>query len=351
MVRSRVLLAAALIAAVPALPSGAYPAAGNDSFDSSATVFFTPVPGCQPDLLTQSVVLAGPTTVVRGTPSTDLTGREYFETEIVQLDLTGSGPIGDVVVREDPDRPSTGKVTQQEKGKDFPADSFFDVFVEIKMGGATFTNLEAVHMQAVIHSLPPHAVDYLPPPGTCIPLALKGTPVPVLWMTHAEHTPLSSRDCFLSQGAMRILDTKSWLTYQAASVGPGHAELVHGKARQAGDPIPIELISLSLTGMASDDRGGQTSFGLSEPPRTGSFGTLKGSGPTLDSFFDVFVEVSIGPDTFPIEDLPMQGSYDPSQGGMLSFGGGHADPSGRWVVQEAHFGVGPTGACGNYPPA
>ena len=55
----------------------------------------------------------------------------------------------------------------------------FHVFVEVELNllpGIVFENLMPVHMESEIWSLPPHVFPYLPPPGTCVPLAIEGTP-------------------------------------------------------------------------------------------------------------------------------------------------------------------------------
>jgi hypothetical protein len=63
-----------------------------------------------------------------------------FDTEMLQLDISGGTlPVG-IMLREDPDRASLGQLTIEELGPGlFKIDSFFDVFTELSIdGGFTF---------------------------------------------------------------------------------------------------------------------------------------------------------------------------------------------------------------------
>jgi hypothetical protein len=79
-------------------------------------------------------------------------------------------------------------IKQQTAGTDFPADSFFDVFVEIQTGGLTLFNKDAIRMETVIYSIPPVGGIYTTPTG-CVPLYDKSNPdgPPVLYLSHAKH--------------------------------------------------------------------------------------------------------------------------------------------------------------------
>ena len=59
--------------------------------------------------------------------------RTTIQTEMVAMNLTGnSGVFGPVTIHESPSLVSPGQISQQTPGVDFPADSFFDVFVEVQ---------------------------------------------------------------------------------------------------------------------------------------------------------------------------------------------------------------------------
>jgi hypothetical protein len=75
----------------------------------------------------------------------DGNGRDEVRTELTRLDLTGTSSVGPVVVRLNPGRPSVGLIEEtantQPGRLDLPpfapggtADSFFDVFFEIRVG-------------------------------------------------------------------------------------------------------------------------------------------------------------------------------------------------------------------------
>jgi hypothetical protein len=82
-------------------------------------------------------------------------------TEILDMTLTGTSSFGPVTVSASPDQQSTGEVCQQEVGQDFPATSFFDVYVMVDLPDLDMTlhNEEAMHMEATLSSLPPAEGD------------------------------------------------------------------------------------------------------------------------------------------------------------------------------------------------
>jgi hypothetical protein len=91
------------------------------------------------------------------------------------MSLVGtSAYIGPITVVESPSKKSNGTVRQQNAGHDFPADSFFDVFVEIQtMLGppvSVLHNDDPVVMSAIIYGIPPWNTTYTGPPTVLIPL-------------------------------------------------------------------------------------------------------------------------------------------------------------------------------------
>lgn len=126
----------------------------------------------------------GPTTVSIQHVSDSGTTRS-FDTEMLQLDLSGMSPIGPFMLRESPTRPSTGKTTSGPAvGGGFSVDSFFDVFLELSVdGGASW--IPAQQTTRVELKLP--AVTLAPYPAAvldCSPIAYyrfsDNVPVPVL---------------------------------------------------------------------------------------------------------------------------------------------------------------------------
>ena len=76
----------------------------------------------------------------RITHTTDSGGTAYFQTEMLQLNISGGNlPFG-VMLRESPTRQSLGQHTLTQSGSGFLVSSFFDVFLELSAdGGATWT--------------------------------------------------------------------------------------------------------------------------------------------------------------------------------------------------------------------
>jgi hypothetical protein len=111
------------------------------------------------DLVDQTIVLSGPTTIHRAAPVG--TNPATIQTEILSMILTG----GDVTLRAGAGGTpallaSSGTVTEQ-TGDNTQADSFFDVFFEIDLGaGQKVYNHTALHVAAVTTCAPP-AADFL----------------------------------------------------------------------------------------------------------------------------------------------------------------------------------------------
>ncbi len=144
-----------------------YPPAGEDRFENTrATVEIeVTLPGVAalPFVKqTETVELEGPMLVLRSDPQdADGDGLVDIETEIVELTLTGTSSFGPIEVRQSPDRRSMGLVEQQEPGQDTPADSFFDIFLEVEILdiGLVGFHEEAIRMEAVLVEFPPGFLD------------------------------------------------------------------------------------------------------------------------------------------------------------------------------------------------
>ena len=144
-----------------------YPPAGEDRFENTkATVEIEvtlPGVGALPFVgQTETVELEGPMLVLRGDPQdADGDGLVDIETEIVELTLTGTSSFGPIEVRQSPERRSMGQVEQQEPGQDTPADSFFDIFLEVEILdiGLVGFNEVAIRMEAVLIEFPPGFLD------------------------------------------------------------------------------------------------------------------------------------------------------------------------------------------------
>jgi len=100
---------------------------------------------------------------------TDGDGRDQVPTEMTLLTLTGNSSLGPVQVSLRNDRPSTGEIEETANTTpgtlDVPpfaaglADSFFDIWTEITLGGQTFRTPTPLHMASVIRHKPPAPGD------------------------------------------------------------------------------------------------------------------------------------------------------------------------------------------------
>jgi len=272
-----------------------YPAAGFDSFPSTAEITVD-IPG----LGTDTIVLEGPTTVHRGDPVLPpLGGTQTIDTEILSMNLTGTSPVfGPVGVFENPNEASRGQIIQQ-PGQDFPAESFFDVFVILQTQSGALHNETPIRMQSRIYSIPPRE-------------QYKGFgPIPLLdeqgiqrgTITHAFHRPDPPIDCFESWVTIvvRIFDPYYPGGVQDTLELHGPTMVLRGEFVDPGDgrrEISTEIVSLRLSGVSP--RLGPVK--IVDSPTLASSGKIKSQTPgsdfPADSFFDVFVKVHVAGETF-----------------------------------------------------
>lgn len=172
-----------------------YPPAGNDTFDSGAQVEIDLGP-----LGSERLLLNGPTTVQRGDPYFPPTANhKTIDTEIVAMDLTGQSPtLGQIRLRESPTRASTGRVSQLTPGADFPASSFFDVFVEIDVPNiGTLHNEQPIRMNCStfgLRSIPPLFDIFLMPPQMGPIQLYNSLGMPMGAITRVAHLPVPDRE-------------------------------------------------------------------------------------------------------------------------------------------------------------
>jgi hypothetical protein len=214
-------------------PAAAYPPAGTDEFDSAATITIDFGGG-----LVMTETVTGPTRIERGDPFDPDGGHIRIDTEIVSMELRGQTAFGPITVRESPTKRSTGHVTQQTAGIDFPADSFFDVFVQMDTPLGRLHNNDPIAMDAVIHEIPPFEATYEPPVVMGVDLFNEaGDKVGVI--THAQH--------FVGQKA----------SFSVAPLGP--SGLLPADIFDVPTVLRIPAASLGLVG--GDDLDG-LSYGL-----------------------------------------------------------------------------------------
>ncbi len=180
-------VAGAVIPPCPIAPDEPFPQPGCDTFPSAArvNVRFN---------ATDAVVgasLGGPVLIVRENKPADKDGDGLDEvnTEMVFMELTGGG----VTVRESSTRHSDGVIEEQANVTsgvlDFPADSFFDVFFEVEVGGLTLHNETPFRLACKITEVPPYKCFYEPPIKTPIDL-LDANGVKIAKLLHGLHLPI-----------------------------------------------------------------------------------------------------------------------------------------------------------------
>lgn len=190
--------ATVLLAAAPARAAD-FAGGRSDHFESEMNVILT-VPG----LGTQPVALEGPVTVVISERREE-SGRGVVDTELVAMELEGSFNGAAMTVRASPERSSVGQVRAQGTADDFPADSFFDVFVEVEIEGfsSLLVNLEPVRVEAQdLQKLPPLFDTYVHPPPQ-IALVAKNNPTgPVIGTIEgaSSHRPIQDPTFGLASG-------------------------------------------------------------------------------------------------------------------------------------------------------
>jgi hypothetical protein len=176
------------------VPNNPFPAPGCDEFDSGAQVNldFSPIGGTEPEI----VNLNGPTLIQRGpVGDTDSDGLDDVQTEIIGMSLEGTTSVGPATVMQSPTRPSNGafeEQTNQASGTmDFPAASFFDVFVEVDLPQLNMVlhNTQPIRMECIIFGVPPLFCLYQPPIEDPIELYNEQDQL-VAYIVHAAHIPL-----------------------------------------------------------------------------------------------------------------------------------------------------------------
>jgi uncharacterized protein (TIGR03437 family) len=139
----------------------AYPGAGRDDFPSSAIVTVEFMDGQK-----LSLNAVGPTSIERSAPFDAGNGLDTIATEITQMNLRSDSPLGPVEIRESGPRQSIGQIQQKTAGVDFPANSFFDVFVEVLLltptGRLVLHNEDPIRLVAMIDAIPPFHAAYMP---------------------------------------------------------------------------------------------------------------------------------------------------------------------------------------------
>lgn len=260
--------------------------------------------------------MSGPLTVRRSDPTFDpVTGLCCIDTEIVEMELRGIDPVcGPVIIRRCPDRPSRGQICQKrENPRDqcFPANSFFDVFVEIEVPNLNLTlkTCAPTRMECMIDAIPPYNCVYqlnltdvlLYKPEECA--ALPNADIrPTGIIEAARHAPRLPCECPYGPGTDTMDSTLSHdivvfgMEKLCAAPLRGVVEVERGMPYQSAEGlccVSTRMTKLSLRG--DDPVCGPVEIRLcpEQPSRGIICEKARGTCFPANSCFDVFVEVEV----------------------------------------------------------
>jgi hypothetical protein len=295
----------------------------------------------------ETVNLSGPSRVhvwigaAGQSEDTDGDGRDQALSEMVAMNLTGVSPtFGPVTVRlrdptEHPFRRSLGEIEELANNTpgilDVPpfaatgmAESFFDVFFEIEVGGMVLHNETPKHMTSKIDHKPPGPGTTFDDP-TEIPLLDENNNPTGITVGGTRNTPVPEveTDYFPYALARILLRHPDGFVEPVTLAGPtmvnvnfaeeGKASDTDGDGR---DQVQAEMTAMNLLGSSSMGpvratlSPTQRTFGEIEELANNTPGTLDLSpfAPTglADSFFDVFFELNVaGQPLYPAEFITM----------------------------------------------
>jgi len=234
--------------------------------------------------------------MVRSTGSSGNT--QTFDTEMLQLTLSGGTLPAGVMIRESPTLPSTGRLMKaKEKANQSRMSSFFDVFTEISLdGGATWTPAQnSIRLETkVLHSPVTIPVESVIPQGVSV-ADLDGDGIPDLRLTNntapsppappvgvTETYPLNARALVLFGGLDRAPS-------DVACVIRATGVFSDGTTRSCN----TEMLQLDISGGTLP-----TGTMIRESPSKASLGrtslrSIGGGQFQISSFFDIFTELSL----------------------------------------------------------
>ena len=269
------------------------------------------------------VVLTGPvTTLVRGKAG-QTTGS--WQTEMVSMNLTGEitipgGPTLTLVISESPTLDSTGQTSVSGGGGHFQIDSFFDIWTELSIdGGPPIPSQEPARVQAFPNgiqtdqpTLPPdggvyrsatdvHAEFFSAELQSVVQILLQGA-------SHGGFTSIDrstdgTDEIETFQSELSAVLTMSNPRFPAPITTPVNltgpvTTRVSGKVGETTGTFQTEMVSMDLNGIVDLPGQGQTVLSIREDVQLDSGGVttirdLPDGTFHIDSFFDVFTELSI----------------------------------------------------------
>jgi hypothetical protein len=348
------------------------PPKGEDCLESWVHVVLVHPDGTQEELW-----LDGPTRIRRAAPAPRCTlsgapcqtnadcpqpgdmcmANSQAATEMVSLMARGNSSLGPVLIRESPTMASNGQLLlappDPVRPAEFMVDSFFDVFVEVEIGGQRFHAEQPARMSATLNNLPPSdGTVYLGPGTTLNLLDANGNPtgIRIIEVAHVVHRPIRCKlppggdDCFDSwvqarleidglgtadlmlAGPSRVLRSDPTGTCNVSQLQPctTNAGCPTGEVCVPDSQAATEMVSMSLMGQ-SPTLGMVQIIESPEMPSSGriheGFADVLPTNPSgpfrVDSFFDVFTEIHV---TDPGGNMHILKTIDPSR--VTASGGG-----------------------------
>lgn len=217
-------VAVCLGALAPAVQADMFPPAGQDIMSCVMTIEITvdgALVGAPGTAIPVIGTFNGPMVMQRGDPFPETSGggQHAIETEIVSMNLTGQvavvgGPeVFPGQLRLQAAHPSLGAAidTNPDPGNDFPAESFFDIFIEVTAAGTpagdvTLVNFDPLIMYSLIDAIPPKLwlTPYESDPAAQVTVHLV-TGQPVGTVTRAVLNPEPGSLALLALGGLGLL--------------------------------------------------------------------------------------------------------------------------------------------------
>ena len=286
------------------------------------------------------ITVSGPTTVAvyfeghtdGEANDDDGDGRDEVRTEMIDLNLTGFSPMfGPVHIGLNPHIVSFGEIEERADvvtgtldlppfgPPDTVADSFFDIYFQVEVGGQTFYTIAPKHMRTVITHKPPGPTDVYENTEAVELVNEFGQPTGFFLSAtrHQPQPPVEIDEFDFSLGEVEIFTpfgveiiplmgpTTVAVYFEGTTEGMANDD--DGDQR---DEVRTEMIDLNLTGFSP--MLGPVHVGLN--PHITSFGEIEETadvvtgtldlppfGPadtTADSFFDIYFQVEVGGLTF-----------------------------------------------------
>ncbi len=194
-------------------------------------------------------------------PYPDGDGLITIDTEIIAMELVD----GNIAIRKNPGPPSPGTVKGNTPGIDFPAESFFDVMIEIElpdhMPGDLLINYEPMHLisPVFIEQFPPYfcMYDYIGPP--ILLYNLGGIEVAAILEWHEEIFPYYPPEAFITcptayKSDVALINEDGLIEFPASLNGFADEDIEYAEFgyRPFGSLDPFMIFDMDYDGSGTD---------------------------------------------------------------------------------------------------